>query len=514
MRTGTFFWAGIVCLSGVALADQWPQFRGPENSGLSPAQALPSEWSADEHVEWKVAIPGTGWSSPIIWNDKIFVTTAITEKQTKPQPGGGGGGGFGRRGRGGDGPGADGPGPNGSEGDRPRRGPNGEGNRDGEGDGDGPRGRRGFPRDGQGGGPPGGPGRRGPGGFGRGGGGAPPPDVVYQWEVLCLDRLTGKTLWKQVATERKPTISTHRSNTYASETPVTDGERLYAYFGMHGIYCFDLEGKPLWNKDLGAFPMAMGWGTGSSPALDGDRLFVQCDNEKESFLVALDKKTGDELWRVKRDERSTWSTPFIWRVGGKSQVVACGGNRVRAYDPVDGKVLWELGGMSGQCSATPVAGEDLLFVGSGGPMGASPLYAVRAGASGDITLKEKETSNAGVAWSRTKSGPSMSSPLYHQGCLYVLEQRGGMLSCYDAKTGEAHYYRKRIPDATGFTSSPWAAGDKIYCLDDSGQTTVVKAGAEFEVLAQNKVNEMCWSSPAVADGVLYLRGVDHLFSIK
>jgi outer membrane protein assembly factor BamB len=195
-------------------------------------------------------------------------------------------------------------------------------------------------------------------------------------------------------------------------------------------------------------------------------------------------------------------------------VVAAGGRSVISYDVASGKVLWELGGFSGQSSATPVAGDGLLFVGAGGPMGTSPLFAIKEGASGDISLKEKETSNAGIAWSRTRSGPSMASPLLYQGYLYVFEQRSGMVSCYDAKTGEPAYYRERIPEARGFTASPWASDGKIYCLDENGLTTVFKAGKEFSVVAQNKFDEMCWSSPAIIGENLLVRTVDHLFSIK
>jgi outer membrane protein assembly factor BamB len=363
------------------------------------------------------------------------------------------------------------------------------------------------------------------GGFGRGGGGfgppgggyggGAPPNAVYRWEVHCLDRNTGRTLWKKTAREGKPTIPTQSSNTYASETPVTDGERVYAYFGMHGVYCFDFEGQLVWQKELGSYPMMAGWGTGSSPALDGERLFIQCDNEQKSFLVALNKRNGDELWRVDRDEKSNWSTPFIWRAKGRTEVVACGGNRVRAYDAADGKLLWELGGLTGSCNATPVADDELLYVGCGGRAGSSgPLFAIRAGATGDITLKDRQTSNEGVAWSQPRGGPPMASPLLYQGYLYILEQRGGMVSCYKAKTGEPAYNRKRIPEAGGFTSSPWAYDGKVFCLDDGGQTTVIKAGPQFEVLGKNTLEEMCWSTPAFADGTLLLRSVDHLYCFK
>ncbi|HKB37422.1 MAG TPA: PQQ-binding-like beta-propeller repeat protein [Gemmataceae bacterium] len=463
-RSVAFLALCVMCLP--ARADDWPGFRGPGGSGVSSESKLPTDWSTSKNVEWKLKVPGVAWSSPVVVGDKVFVTTAITEKQTKPRPFGGFGG-FGGGGGGG----------------RP------------------------------GGGRPG-------GGFGGGFGGGRAPDVVYRWEVHCIDRNNGKVLWKELAAEKKPAISATMGNSYASETPITDGERVYAYFGTNGgVYCFDLKGKKLWNKDLGSYQMQFGWGTGSSPVLEGDRLFIQCDNEKKSFLVALDKKNGKELWRAERSERSTWSTPFVWKNKKRTEIVACGSRRAISYDPATGKVLWELGGMSGSASASPVADDERIYFGcgmGGGMMGGgnSPLFAVKAGASGDITLKSGTTSNDGVAWSRTRSGPYIVSPLLYKGYLYVAEQRGGMLSCYDAKTGKPAYSRERLQGARSFTSSPWAYDDKIFCLDEDGKTFVVQAGPEFKLLGKNELNEMFWSSPAIAGGALFLRGVDTLYCIR
>ena len=484
-------WASCLTLGLIATpawAENWTQFRGPKGDSLAKESQLPKEWGQDKNIQWRMEIPGVAWSSPVIWGDKVFVTTAVMEKQTKPKPGFGFGGGMpGGFRRGGPG-GPPFPPPGGEGGDRP------------------------FPprSDGERGGPP-------PGGFGRGGfgpmGGGKPPDQVYQWQVLCLDRATGKLLWKQTAAEKKPTIPKQPSNSYASETPVTDGEYVYAYFGMTGLFCYDMNGQLIWKKDFGSYPTAMGFGTGSSPILEGDRLFVQCDNEKQSFLIALDKKTGKDLWRVDRAEKTSWSTPFVWHNKELTELVACGGQKVRSYDPSTGKQLWELGGFKGQFQASPVGDAEMLYVGCANPFGSRPLYAIHAGASGDLTLKSGETSNAGVAWSRTQGGPAISSPLLYQGYLYILEQNGGFLSCYEAKTGK-QVYKERLPQAKGFTSSPWAYDGKIFCLDEEGQTSVVQAGAEFKVLGRNKLDEMFWSSPAMANGTLILRGVDHLYCIK
>ncbi|HEV3142395.1 MAG TPA: PQQ-binding-like beta-propeller repeat protein [Gemmataceae bacterium] len=485
----------VTCLfllgTGLASAADWPQFRGPNSTGVSAEARLPDEWSAAKNIAWKAKIPGYGWSAPIVWGDKLFVTSAVSDKQKKPASGFGGPGGFGP----------------------------------------------------PGGAPPGGPpgGGFGPGfGPGRGFGGGKPPDEVYRFEIYCLSAADGKVLWKQTAAEQKPTIPTNPTNTYATETPVTDGERIYAYFGMTGVFCYDLAGKFVWKAELGSYPMAMGNGTGSSPALDGGRLFIQCDNEQKSFLVALDAKTGKELWRTSRTERTGWSTPLVWKNKSRTEIVCVGSPSVRSYDPATGKQLWEMSGVNGQIKASPVATEEMLYVGSGGGPGgmgmggggfgrpgggrpggdgggfgggARPFFAIRPGGSGNITLKDGEKSNDYVFWKLPQAGPATPSPLIYDGYLFILEDRGGMVSCYDPKTGK-QLYKERISGARGFTSSPWACDGKVFCLDDSGTTHVLKAGPEFKVLGKNKIDEMCWSSPAVTGDSLILRTVENVYCIR
>ncbi len=452
MRTGlpTFAALILVSLSRSVVAENWAQFRGPNANGISKGKELPTEWGVGTNIAWKVKLPGVGWSQPIVWGDQVFVTTAVTDTQEKPR-GGQSGPGFSLFSA------------------------------------------RGISR-----------------AFFNGGG---PPKVTYRWKVLCLNGSTGNVLWEQLIHEGRPNIPIHRSNTYASETPVTDGERLIVYLGMLGVYCFDLSGELLWTKELGSYPMQYGWGTGSSPALHGDRVFVQCDNEKASFLVALDKKTGDELWRVERDEKSNWSTPYIWRNKVRSELVTCGGNKIRSCRLDNGELLWEMNA-SGRCATTPVSDEELIYVGSiARTTGRSQLLAaIRAGATGDISLQGKETANSFVAWSVRRAAPPIASPLLFEGCLYVLEQHGGVIRCFDAKTGELHY-RQRLPKATGFSSSPWSSHGKVFCLDEDGQTVVLKAGSEMQVVATNKLDEMFWSSAAVLGENLLLRGVDHLYCI-
>ena len=587
----------VVGLSAALLqADDWPQFRGPQSDGVA-ATATPSEWGPDSNVQWKVKIPGLGWSSPIVCGDKVFVTTAITENQTKPS------GGFGMRGRRG--------GFGGGRGGGPPFGPPQPGQilppflqdrlsltddqkkqvqdlqKDVDGglaklltdeqkktlkeppDEEGPP--RGFRRPQPGqilpapeverlklsdaqkkqlddlqkttrtklekifndeqkgqlqamreGGPGGGPGGRrgGPGGRGGRGGrgmGERIPNSIYHWRVVCLDRNTGKVLWTEQALQGKPRIAIQQSNTYASETPVSDGHRVYAYFGMHGLYCYDFAGKELWKKDFGAFPTVMGQGPASSPVLDGERLFLQIDNEEKSFLVALNAETGDELWRVSRDERTNHSSPVVWKNKVRTELVTSGSRKVRSYDPATGKILWELE-IGGRCYSSPVGDAEMLYVGSEPGMGMNGgggggLFAVKAGATGDLTLKEHETSNAGIAWSTPRGGPEKASPLLYQGHLYVVKNNGGVITCYDKPTGK-QLYRKRIPEAAAFWTSPWAAEGKIFCLDDAGTTHVLDAGPEFKVLGTNKLNEQFWASAAVADGSIYLRGVDNLYCIR
>ncbi len=437
-----------------AVAQNWPQWRGPQANGLAPEKKLPAQWGQDKNIAWKVALPGKGWSQPIVWGNKIFVTAAVTENQTKPEAGnfnplttadGSASSGFGS---------LFGLGP-----------------------------------------PP------------------PPPDKLYSWKLLCLDGATGSILWERTAHEGKPRATVNRNNTYASETPATDGEHVIAYFGNTGLYCYDISGNLVWSKDLGVYPMQMGWGTGSSPLLYGGRVFIQCDNDQKSFLVALDKKTGNELWRVDRDEKSNWSTPYIWKNKQRTELITAGGSKLRSYNPENGELLWEMSG-AGRNSLTPVGDQELLYADSVDRLmgGRGPIVAIRAGASGDISLKQGETSNAFVAWSSQLRTFRVASPLLYEGCLYLLDQQRGQVRCYDAKTGQ-EYYNQRLEGAKGFTSSPWANDGKVFCLDETGVTVALKAGPKPEVLVTNKLDEMFWSSVAVMDEKLLLRGVDHLYCI-
>jgi outer membrane protein assembly factor BamB len=437
----------VVMLSGnvLAAAENWPQFRGA-TSGIVDDVQLPIEWSSEQHVMWKAAIPGVAWSQPVVWGDKIFVTSAETDEQTKPAPG-----------------------------------------------------------------------ARGPGISGFAmlfGTNQDPPKETYRWRLLCVNAATGRTVWEQIVREGQPTIKIHANNTYASETPITDGERVIAYFGMTGLYCYDLVGNSQWHKDLGVYPTQFGWGTGSSPVLLGDRVFIQCDNDQSSFLVALDKKSGDELWRVNRDEKSNWSTPYIWKNKVRTELVTAGGNQIRSYDPESGDLLWFMKG-SGRTATTPTGNDELLYVDSYDRLtgGTGNLVAIRPGAAGDISLSANEASSQYVAWRVQLRGQRVASPVLYEHCLYVLEQNSGIIRCIKAETGE-ELFRKRLPEATGFTASPLANDGKIFCFDQSSRSMVIKAAPELDVLATNTLDgEMCWASPAVAGDRLLIRTVDHLYCI-
>jgi outer membrane protein assembly factor BamB len=257
------------------------------------------------------------------------------------------------------------------------------------------------------------------------------------------------------------------------------------------------------------------WGSGSSPVLFGNNVYIQCDNEEASFLVALDKKTGQDAWRVAREEQTNWSTPYVWKNKIRTELVTSGGGQMRSYDPETGKLLWFMTG-SGRTGVTPVATADLLYVDSyQRDSGHSGVFAaVRPGATGDISLGFGETSNQFVAWSRIINGCRMASPAICRDCVYTLDQFAGIIHCHDAKTGKEHY-RKRLPQAAnGFTASPLVSGERVYCVDQRGRTHVIEPGPEFKVLARNKLSEeMTWASPAVAGDRILIRTTDHLFAI-
>ena len=416
----------------------WPQFRGPDNNQLTSERKLPEEWSNDKNIAWKYKLGGRGWSSPVVWGDRIFITSAVLSDTALAHIE--------------------------HEGSDNRR--------------------------------------------------IDPSEIEYRWEVCCLDARTGKDLWKRIAHEGNPKIPTHRDNTYASETPVTDGERVYVYFGMLGLFAYDFDGNLVWEKDLGTYPSQSNWGTATSPLLYKNTLYLQIDNEENSFMVALDAPSGEEQWRIQRAEKTNWSTPVIWKNKVRTELVT-GGKKARAYDPGTGTLLWELNLGGGRNISSPVSDRNMIYLGNEKRSdGGGILFAVKAGAAGEITPQEGAANSPGVAWSVPESGLSMASPLLHDGLIYIVERRGGMISCYHAATGEAAYQGVKIPDAAPFWASPWAYRDKIYCMDERGMTHVLKAGKEFEVTALNKIDDKFWASQAIANRSYIFRGVEYLYCIR
>lgn len=333
----------------------------------------------------------------------------------------------------------------------------------------------------------------------------------HAWLVHCLDAATGKILWSTPVHKGAPGFSIHVKGSYAPETPIADGERVYAYFGNVGLFCLDLSGKVLWSKNWGVFPTRVGWGTGASPILYKDRIYLVNDNEKESFLVALDKTTGKEIWKVARQEKSNWSTPFVWENEARTEIVTIGTNKVRSYD-LDGKLLWQMGGMSSICVPSAVAGHGLLFISSGYEFGTPrPVVAVRPGAKGDLSYRNSgDKPNPFVAWANETAGAYHPTPILVGPHLYVVYSRG-MISCFDAKTGKPVYEKEKLPGT--FTASPVAFGDRIVCLSEEGIAYVVKAGPKFELLAKNNMEEVALATPALADGKLFLRTTTRLFCV-
>lgn len=420
-------------------ADNWPQFRGPGARGVSDNPALPEHWSSTENVEWKMEVPGRGWSCPIVWDDKVFLTTVVTEGEMET----------------------------------PKK------------------------------------------GLYFGGERKEPPRTEHRWLVLAYDLKSGAELWRAEAKRGLPPFQTHIKNSYASETPVTDGARVYAYFGNAGLFCYDLVGKADWVTNWPPVHTRYGWGSAASPALYKDRLFIVNDNDDNSFITALDAKTGQTLWRKERDEKSNWATPFIWENGRRVEVITAGTKRVRSYD-LDGNVLWELSGMSTIAIPTPFSANGLLYVCSGYVGDKTrPIYAIKPGASGDISLKPDERSNAFVAWSSPAGAPYNPSPLVYKDNLYVLLDFG-FLSCFEATTGRELYLKERIrpQGQTAFTSSPWASHDRIFALSEDGDTYVFQAGAEYKLLHTNSLNEMCMASPALAGDRLLIRTLTKLYCIR
>ena len=424
-----------------ARAQNWPQFRGPNATGVTEGPAKPVKWDASTstNVRWKTAIPGLSHSSPVVWGDKIFVTTAVS---SAPK-------------------------------DETR--------------------------------------------FGLYGDVEPvKDDPKHAWKVFCIDKSTGKILWERTAYEGIPKVKRHPKSSHAASTPVTDGKYLIANFGSEGLYAYDFDGKLVWKQDLGLldsgwfYDVDYQWEYGSSPIIYKNLVIVQADIQKNSFIAAYDIKTGKLAWKTPREELSSWGTPTVYEGKDRAELIANGTKAIRGYDPATGKELWRLGPMSEITTPTPFVAHDLIFVTSGYPP-VQPIYAIRPGGNGDLTLKDGKESSEFIAWSKQRGGPYMATPIVYGELLYSCSLQG-VLTAYNAKTGE-RVYQERIGGTGGaFTASPVASDGKIYLASEDGDVFVVKAGPKYELLAKNPVGEVMMATPAISDGLVIVRTISHLFA--
>ena len=434
-RITSFALVALFSFTTIGSAANWPQWRGPDGSGISTEKNLPIEWTPTKNIKWKTAIDGRGHSSPIVWGNKIFLTTAVEGEVV--------------------------------------------------------------------------PGAKAVTHMNEGQVFLHPDSVgadhKHTFKVMALDRNTGKILWETVAWQGTPYDNRHRKSSYASSTPATDGKLVYAFFGTEGLYAYDYNGKLAWKAQLGNLG-TVGMGTGTSPILFENLVIVQCDEEngESSFIVALDKKTGKEVWRTPRKVQVSWATPILVRTAKRPELITSGTEFVISYDPATGKELWRHKGVDSNAIPSPVANSDMVFLVAGFP--AKIAMAIKLGGSGDLT------GTPNVPWTYAKGTAYVPSPILYGDYLYLTTDRG-ILTCIDAKTGEVKYEGGRIPIPATFTASPVAFDGKILMTSEDGDTFIVKAGPKHEILGTNSVGEAVYASPAIADGRIFIRGEKNLYCI-
>ncbi len=409
---------------------QWAAWRGPLGTGEAPGSKPPIEWSEEKNIRWKTLLPGKGHSTPVIWGNRVFLTSAAAFGDAAKEQ------------------------HDHSDGDHDNI----------------------------------------------------EPGFHQHSVILAVDRKDGSILWEKTVNSERPHESTHVTGSWASNSPVTDGEHVIASFGSRGIYCLDTAGTLVWKKDLGDMKVKHGHGEGSSPALYGDTVVVNWDHEGDSFAVALNKNTGEEIWRAARDEVSSWSTPLIIEHAGRPQAVITATTRVRSYDLGSGKVLWECGGLSNNVVASPVAGGGFLYAASSYEF--QSMFAIRLeGASGDLTGTDA------VTWKINRHTPYVPSPLLYQGKLFFIRHLQAFLSCLDAKTGAPIFGPRRLPGFQMIYSSPVAAGGRVYVLSRNGVMLVIESAGEYKLVATNQLDDSFSASPAIIADELFLRGERHLYCI-
>jgi len=428
------------CLGTVAAAaeDNWPRFRGPAADGVAPDNArLPTTWTTIDNVQWVADVRGWGWSSPIVWGDRVFLTTVVSdEKGATPSKG-----------------------------------------------------------------------------LYLGQGVREPAKGIHHWMVYCFDLHTGKEVWKHEAHTGNPKIPRHPKSTYASETPTTDGKRLYVLFGDLGLYCYDLDGKPLWSQSIEPKKTFFDYGAAASPVVHQGQVIVVYDNLEGSWIAAFDGATGKQLWRTPRDETHSWATPLVWTNKLRTEIVVPGKNRNRGYS-FDGKVLWEFDGrMSNLVIPSPFAAHGLCYIASG-YVGDShrPTFAVRPGGSGDLAPDSEFDKSEFIAWYQGKAAPYNPSQIVYGDYFYTLYDRG-FLTCHNAKTGEEVYGKQRFTPSGSFTASPFAYNGHLFFLSEDGLTYAVKAGPEFEIVATSDLDELCVAGPAIVGKKLLIRTASKLYCL-
>lgn len=335
------------------------------------------------------------------------------------------------------------------------------------------------------------------------------PPGPLEFQVACLDLKSGKKIWTKTLAKERPKHPIHSSNSFATESPAIVGNKLFVYFAAIGmVYGLDLEGNELWKKDIGSYPTGNGFGPGSSIVADDQTVFVQCDNDKSSFLVALDNSNGSEKWKKNRTGRTSWATPLLWKNEIRKELIVCGSGVVTSYDPATGKVIWSLSGISSSFSASPASDSERIYFGNSGPRSSGPLVAVSAGMSGKHSLEDGDVAN--VAWSKQRSGPGMSSPIVANGYLYVPGR--GMISCYESKSGKL-IYKERLPLKSS-AASMWGGDGVVFLMDETGKSIAIKTGESFEIVATNQIDDLFWSTPSLAGKSLLLRGSSTIYCIR
>lgn len=441
----------------------WPQFRGPDARGVLDGVGLPVEWSGTENIVWKTEIPGTGWSSPIVWGDRVFVTSAISDGAFKEPTAGI----FG----------------NGTIAQMLKEGKPVEEaiehirERDTE---------------------------------------TAEEAGLVRRVVYCLDVATGATIWAREAHVGRPEQGRHRKNTWASETPITDGENLYVYFGNLGLFAYTLDGEPLWSTSIEPRKVYLDFGTGSSLAMDGERLYVLFDNDELSWLAAFDKATGEEAWRQIRGRgpnHSGWSTPLVWENSVRTEIVTTGVGAAISYSP-EGEELWRFEGFPRVTAPVPVAAGDRILLSAGSTSEpVRSLLLVRAGATGDITLADDESESEHVAWYQPKGGTYIPTPVIYDGRVWALYDKG-FLAAFDLETGERLFMSRVGRGRSSFSSSPWAYDDRIFLLSEEGETFVVESADEYRLLGTNPLDELTLATPALSEDGLFVRTERHLYRIS